>query len=1366
MSMTISYPPELPVSAARDEIVDALNRHQVIVVAGETGSGKTTQLPKMLAEVLGVADAEPGERGMIAHTQPRRIAARSVAERLAEELGTTIGDDVGYQVRFTDESSKKTRIKLMTDGILLAEIAGDPQLSRYSGIIIDEAHERSLNIDVLLGHVARLLPQRPDLKVVITSATIDPESFARHFATKDSAGELVPAPIIEVSGRTYPVEIRYRPVGEDPNDGADELDPASIPADVDMTSAVVDAVKELASEGPGDILVFFSGEREIRDAQQALNGVISSTPRLRNSEVLPLFGRLSMAEQHRIFAPGSKRRIVLATNVAETSLTVPGIRYVVDTGLARISRYSTRTKVQRLPIERISQASARQRSGRSGRVADGIAIRLYSEEDFESRPEFTDPEILRTNLASVILQMAAMKVIQTPDDIADFPFVQAPPARAVRDGVTLLRELGALTEPAQHNTGQQQQRQQQQGKPRGRRGRRGRGPQQPRGPLTRIGRDLARLPVDVRLGRMILEAAKHSAATEVLVIAAALSIQDPRERPSEESGNRAKAAELHARFADKKSDFTGLLNLWRYLQEQQRELSSSAFRRMCRAEFINYLRVREWQDLFEQLRKLVKPLRVSVPNRDVDPVNKHDAIHMALLSGLLSHIGSWDERKREYAGARGTRFSIFPGSALAQRKPEFAMAAELVETSRLWARTVAEFNPDWVEKVAPHLIKVSHSEPHWSRKQGAALIYEKVTLFGVTVVPRRRAQLSRLDRALARELFIRHALVEGDWDTHHAFFRRNLKRLREVEEMQTRMRRHDLLADDHALFDFYDQRIPEHVTDQRALDRWWKGARGENPHLLDFDPEKLLQADGEELDHDAYPQQWRVDDDLSLELRYAFDPTGAGRDGVYVRVPIVFLNQLSPEPFQWHVPGFRVELITALIRSLPKQVRKAFVPAPDVAQAAADALAEDFDPATDALLPSLELALRRLRGEVIPPGSWDLERVPDYLKPTFQVIGARGKILGDSKDLRALQAQLASQNRAAIASELGVSAEQLGEAKRRAGGKQAATNSGKQGGKSAPKPAPMPGPKANAATASGADTASSVWEQRGLTEWPADLPEQRFPHEVSATVRVRDITGYPGLTDLKNTAGITIYRSVAERTVGHRRGTIRLLALTVPSPQRYVMDHLTSREKIAFARTPHGNVDTFVKDAVYAAVDQLTPPQAPLDEAGFKALFNHVRGELIETTLGLIKSLEKTLASSNRIQARLDAITSNALADTVSDIRSQLRGLLYPGFVAAAGGHNVMHLPRYMEAIEKRLDKVEAGALTRDLENTDIIQDLEDAYDDALDAVPQGAAPSEKLLDIKWLLEEQRVSLFAQELGTARSVSPKRIRTALREAQH
>ncbi|MDR7293744.1 ATP-dependent helicase HrpA [Pseudoglutamicibacter albus] len=1380
MSMSISYPPELPVSAARDEIVEALTHHQVIVVAGETGSGKTTQLPKMLAEVLGVADAGPGERGMIAHTQPRRIAARSVAERLAEELGTSIGNDVGYQVRFTDESSKKTRIKLMTDGILLAEIAGDPQLSRYSGIIIDEAHERSLNIDVLLGHVARLLPERPDLKVVITSATIDPESFARHFATKDDACELTPAPIIEVSGRTYPVEIRYRPVGEDPNDGADELDPDSAAADVDMTSAVVDAVKELAAEGPGDILVFFSGEREIRDAQQALNGVIGSTPRLRNSEVLPLFGRLSMAEQHRIFAPGSKRRIVLATNVAETSLTVPGIRYVVDTGLARISRYSTRTKVQRLPIERISQASARQRSGRSGRVADGIAIRLYSEEDFESRPEFTDPEILRTNLASVILQMAAMKVIQTPDDIAEFPFVQAPPARAVRDGVTLLRELGTLTEPGQQdqsgrqNASQQNAGQQQQRKPRGRRGR---GSQRPRGPLTRIGRDLARLPVDVRLGRMILEAAKHSAATEVLVIAAALSIQDPRERPSEESGNRAKAAEMHSRFSDQTSDFTGLLNLWRYVQEQQRELSSSAFRRLCRAEFINFLRVREWQDLFEQLRKLVKPLRISVPNRDVDPVGKHDAIHMSLLSGLLSHIGSWDERKREYAGARGTRFSIFPGSALAKRKPEFAMAAELVETSRLWARTVAEFNPDWVEKLAPHIVKVSHSEPHWSRQQGAALIYEKVTLFGVTVVARRRAQLSRIDKALARELFIRHALVEGDWDTRHAFFRRNLRRLCEVEEMQTRMRRHDLLADDHALFDFYDQRIPANVSDQRALDRWWKGARGEDPHLLDFDPEKLLQADGERLDHDAYPQQWRVDDDLSLELRYAFDPTGTGRDGVYVRVPIVFLNQLSPEPFQWHVPGFRVELITALIRSLPKQVRKAFVPAPDVAHAAADALAESFDPATDALLPSLELVLRRLRGEVIPEGSWDWGRVPDYLKPTFQVIGSRGKVLGDSKDLGALQAQLASQNRAAIASELGVSAEQLGEVKRRAGGnqkqdatqKQGAGQRARSGGKQAPKPAgkpaPQPGPKPRPGTATGADKASSMWEQRGLTQWPTGLPENRFPHEVSASVRGRDITGYPGLSDRTDAVGVTIYRSEAERVTGHRRGTIRLLALTVPSPQRYVMDHLTSREKIAFARTPHGDVDTFVKDAVYAAIDQLTPPHAPLDEAGFTSLFNHVRGELIEATLGLIKSLEKTLASANRVQARLDSITSNALADTVSDIRSQLRGLLYPGFVAAAGGHNVMHLPRYMEAIEKRLEKVEAGALARDLENTDIIQELEDAYDDALDAVPQGAEPSEKLLDIKWLLEEQRVSLFAQELGTARSVSPKRIRTALREAQ-
>jgi ATP-dependent helicase HrpA len=871
MAMSITYPEALPVSARRDDIMEAIRENQVVIVAGETGSGKTTQLPKMLLE-LGLTQETTDARGrtrrrIVGHTQPRRLAARTVAERIADELQVKVGEEVGFQVRFTGEVSDRTQVKLMTDGILLAEIQHDQLLSKYSAIIIDEAHERSLNIDVLLGHLKRILPQRPDLKVIITSATIDPERFARHFGADSDH----PAPIIEVSGRTYPVEIRYRPLSPDDDDTGDELETKkpSESTDRDMTEAVCDAVVELSREPDGDILIFFSGEREIRDAAEALRSLTQKQVRLRGAEVLPLFARLSLAEQHKVFTPGAHRRIVLATNVAETSLTVPGIKYVIDTGVARISRYSHRTKVQRLPIERISQASANQRSGRCGRVSDGIAIRLYSQEDFESRPEFTDPEILRTNLASVILQMSSMGVVDHPSEVVDFPFVQPPEARAVNDGVTLLRELGAVGE----------------GK---------------RGNITRTGRDLSRLPVDVRLGRMILESAKRDCPTEVLVLAAALSLQDPRERPTEESGKRQRAQELHQRFIDDKSDFTGFLNLWRYVQEKQQELSSSAFRRLCKSEFINYLRVREWQDLFNQLRQLIKPMRIKVPNRDVDPVGKHDDIHRSLLSGLVSHIGLWDERKRDYAGARGTRFNIFPGSALFKKKPTWAMAAELVETSRLWARTVATFDPDWVEQVAPHLTKKSFSEPHWSRKQGACIAYEKITVFGVPIVERRPFQLSRVNPRLARELFIRHALVEGDWTTRHAFFQRNRARLRDVEELEARLRRRDLMVSDEDLFAFYDARIPNEVTDERSFDAWWKKTKTSQGRLLDFDPDHLVQADSDDLDQDAYPRTWPLGSTL-LDLRYEFDPTGAGADGVFVRVPVLFLNQLDLERFRWGV---------------------------------------------------------------------------------------------------------------------------------------------------------------------------------------------------------------------------------------------------------------------------------------------------------------------------------------------------------------------------------------------------------------------------------------------------------------------------------
>ncbi|HSU71894.1 MAG TPA: ATP-dependent RNA helicase HrpA, partial [Micrococcaceae bacterium] len=849
MTLTIHYPPELPVAERREDLMAAIAANQVTIIAGETGSGKTTQIPKMCLE-LGLA-----EKGLIGHTQPRRLAARTVAERIASELDVELGAEVGYQVRFTGHVGPQTRIKLMTDGILLAEIQRDRLLRRYSTIIIDEAHERSLNIDFILGYLKRILPKRPDLKVIITSATIDPERFAAHFAT--DAG---PAPIVEVSGRTYPVEIRYRPLsapasGEEDDDGGSD-DP--LEEDRDPLDAVCDAVDELSREAPGDVLIFFSGEREIRDAAEALRGRIPSNPRLRDAEILPLFARLSLAEQHAVFTPGKKRRIVLATNVAETSLTVPGIKYVIDPGTARISRYSHRTKVQRLPIERVSQASANQRSGRCGRVSDGICIRLYSEEDFAARREFTDPEILRTNLAAVILQMSAMGVAQGPKDVEDFPFVEPPESRAISDGVALLRELGAV------------------------------GPQ---GAITAVGRQLAQLPVDPRLGRMIIEAGQRGCAREVMILAAALTIQDPRERPQAESGKQQLAAEKHKRFVDENSDFTGYLNLWRYLQEKQKELSSTAFRRLCKAEFINYLRVREWQDLFTQLRQLAKPLGITlaggghpgghgagIPGGSadgIDPVGNHTGIHMSLLTGLLSHIGLYDQRKREYAGARGTRFAIFPGSALFKKSPDWVMAAELVETSRLWARVVAKFDPLWAEQVAPDLVKRSFSEPHWSKKMGSVMAYEKVTLYGVPIVPQRRINYGRIDPELSRELFIRHALVEGDWRTHHKFFSRNQALLAEVEEMETRMRRRDLRVDDETLFDFYDERVGAEVVSERHFDKWWKDARRDNPTLLDFDPDVVMAEDAAALDERAFPKVWQQGG-FDLPLSYEFHPTAPG----------------------------------------------------------------------------------------------------------------------------------------------------------------------------------------------------------------------------------------------------------------------------------------------------------------------------------------------------------------------------------------------------------------------------------------------------------------------------------------------------------
>ena len=1361
----ITYPEELPVSERREDIMNAIHDNQVVIIAGETGSGKTTQIPKMCLD-LGL-----GAKGLIGHTQPRRLAARSVAERIAEELGQKIGETVGYQVRFTSEVGEHSAIKLMTDGILLAEIQNDKLLRRYSTLIIDEAHERSLNIDFILGYIKRILPQRPDLKVIITSATIDPERFARHFSPsyvpgkgivdenlsaeeREIAEAILPddaPPIIEVSGRTYPVEIRYRPLDEEDYLGDDEIED-----DHDPTDGVLDAIKELSKEAPGDILIFFSGEREIRDAKDAIETMVAKSPRL-NYEVLPLYARLSLAEQHRVFSPGSRPRIVLATNVAETSLTVPGIKYVIDTGTARISRYSARTKVQRLPIERISQASANQRSGRCGRVSDGIAIRLYSEEDFNSRPEFTDPEILRTNLAAVILQMIAIGVVREPGDISRFPFVQPPASRSINDGVNLLRELGALTE-------------------RPRAPRKGRGKS---ATLTAIGRAMAAFPVDPRLARMIIEGSRRNCAKEMMVLAAALTIQDPRERPADV---RAEADAMHARFVDDTSDFSSFLLLWDYINEQQAALSSSQLRKLCHREYINYLRIREWQDLFAQLREMGRTANIHASSgRDINASAHEIDIHKSLLSGLLSHVGVKEEREkdskgrnrgpREYLGARGTKFAIFPGSGLFKKSPDWVLSAELVETSRLWARTNASIDPQWIEEIGKHLISVQYSEPHWSLSSGAAVAYAKGTLFGLTIYADRPVQYARVDAAAARELFIQSALVEGQWRTQHKFYLRNQRALAEVEELEARLRRRDLRVDDSVLFAFYDARIPAHVTDVRAFDKWWKQARLEDDNYLDFNPEKLINEEAADYDDSQFPRQWvqRTDSgELTLDLRYEYAPTAgiggartdaAKRDGVAVQVPILFLNQLSPEPFRWQIPGLRHELVTALIKSLPKAIRRNFVPAPDVARAACAALEEDYSPATDELIPSLALVLRRLRGVVVEPEAFNWDAVPEHLKMGFQVRNARNKILGEGKDLRALQQQLHKEIRGALADSLGASddtmAKMVALAQGGSGGSGTSAASAKKGAKNAQ----------GSTTAQAADAhGSQVREISGLTEFPADLfPNGEIPRKVQRIIATQAVNGYPALVDEETSVGLRIFPTEAEQLHAQRRGIIRLLQLQVPSPVRYVSEHLSHKEKIVFTQNPHGSIDELIRDCTVAALDHLVPHTPIFTHAEYSELYEHVRAELIETVFDVTKLVAEILSEATALKKAIKKATSLTTMHAVSDVKAQMENLVYPGFVAQTGYDQLVHLPRYLKAAQVRLTKLGPN-LHRDNQLMLTVQDLEDSYDNAVKSLPAGTIVPDALRRVNWMIEELRVSFFAQELGTAYTVSEKRIAKAQREA--
>jgi ATP-dependent RNA helicase HrpA len=1259
----VRYPPELPVSLARDELLAAVRDHQVVIVAGETGSGKTTQLPKICLE-LG-----RGLRGTIGHTQPRRIAARTVAERIAEELDTDLGQAVGYTVRFTDEVGPTTLVKVMTDGILLAEVQRDRLLTRYDTIIVDEAHERSLNIDFLLGYLKELLPRRPDLKVIVTSATIDPERFARHFGD---------APVVEVSGRTYPVEVRYRPL--DPDAGAEDADDDSSEPK-DQIQGICEAVEELAAEGDGDVLVFLSGEREIRDTADALRSRIQSSRLLRGTEVLPLYARLSAAEQHRVFQPHSGRRLVLATNVAETSLTVPGIRYVVDPGTARISRYSYRTKVQRLPIEPISQASANQRKGRCGRVADGICIRMYSEADFESRPEFTDPEILRTNLASVLLQMSALGL----GDVEAFPFVDPPDRRSVRDGVDLLHELGAL-DLAQ---------------------------QDPRRRLTPLGRRLAQLPIDPRLARMVLEADRLGCVREVMVVAAALSIQDPRERPVE---HQEAADALHARFADPTSDFLGWLQLWRYVHDQARELSSSAFRRLCKREFLNYLRIREWQDLVAQLRQLATSVDVTLNAEAVeDPIR----IHTALLAGLLSHVGvrdsvlnertTNDKRDRsEYLGARGAKFAIFPGSALFGKPPPWVMAAELVETSRLYARECARIEPEWVEPLAQHLVKRSYSEPHWEARRGSVVAVEKVTLYGVPIVAGRTVQYGRIDPDLSRELFIRHALVEGDWRTHHAFFAENRALLEDVEDLENRARRRDILVDNETLFAFYDARIPAAVVSAAHFDTWWKRARRENPDLLRFTPDLLLAESGTRVDPGDYPDTW-AQGDLELKLRYAFDP-GSPTDGVTVEIPIAVLNRVDADDFAWQVPGLRLELVTELIRTLPKQLRRLLVPAPDHAR---DALAHLL-PREEPLFDALERELGRQAGVPLPRNAWQLDRLPAHLRMTFRVLDGRGQMLAEGKDLDGLRRRLRPRQRESLAQ------------------------------------------------------AAAGLERTGLRTWPAHLPDGVLPRTFSRTVGTQTLAGFPALVDEgpPDRPGVAVRVLPTEADQAHAvvLGTRRLLLLNLASPARAVLGRLDNQAKLALASAPHPSPSALFDDCMAAAVDALVEEAGgPAWSAGaYAELLATVRSRLEAEVTRVVTLVARVLAAAADADRRLRGTTSLVLLPALTDVRAQVSHLVYPGFVAATGVPRLPDVVRYLRAATVRLDALPEHP-ERDRQLMWRLELVQQSYDAALAALPPGRAPGPELAGVRWMIEELRVSFFAQQLGTAYPVSEKRIQRVLTE---
>jgi len=1124
----------------------------------------------------------------------------------------------------------------MTDGILLAEIQNDRFLNQYSCLIIDEAHERSLNNDFILGYLKQLLPRRRDLKLIITSATIDVERFSKHFNN---------APIIEVSGRTYPVEVRYRPVVEED--------------DQDQLQGILNAVDELQAEGRGDILIFMNGEREIRDTAEALQ-----KQNLKHTEILPLFARLSAQEQNKIFHPSGLNRIVLATNVAETSLTVPGIKYVIDPGTARISRYSYRTKVQRLPIEPISQASANQRKGRCGRVSEGICIRLYSEEDFNSRPEFTDPEILRTNLASVILQMTALGL----DDIEAFPFVDAPDKRHIQDGIKLLEELGAF-ELVRTKSGEKRQ-------------------------LTAVGRQLSQLPVDPRLAKMLLGAVSQGALHEVMIIVAALSIQDPRERPQEK---QQASDEKHRRFADKKSDFLAFLNLWRYLQEQQKELSKNQFRRQCQKDFLNYLRIREWQDIYHQIRLTVREMGLPINSEQAE----YQQIHTALLSGLLSHIGLKEAEKQQYLGARNAHFAIFPNSVLFKKQPKWVIAAELVETSKLWGRMVAEIEPEWIEPLAEHLIKKSYSEPRWSKSRGVVIADEKVTLYGVPIVAARPVNYGAIDPTVSREIFIQSALVEGDWNTKHKFFKENQRLVREVEELEHKSRRRDILVDDRTLFEFYDQRIGTEVVSQKHFDTWWKKAQQKDPELLNFERSFLINDDAEQVSKLDFPNFWHQGN-LKLKLTYQFEP-GSDADGVTVHIPLPLLNQVEMTGFDWQIPGLREELVIALIKSLPKSYRRNFVPAPNYAQA----FLSRAVPLEKPLLDTLIYELRRMTGVTVEAEHWNWEQIPSHLKMTFRVVDENGKKIAESMNLDELKFNLKDRVQESISA-----------------------------------------------------VADDGIEQSGLHIWSfADLPQCYEQKQRGFSVKA-----FPAIVDEKDAVGIKLFETEFEQAVAMQQGLRRLLLLNVPSPIKYLHEKLPNKAKLGLYFTPFGRVLDLIDDCIACAVDKLIADFGGFvwDEAGFEKLRDFVRENLNEVTVDIAQKVEQILSLNHVLNQRLKGKMDFTMAFAFSDIKAQLSGLIYPGFVQKSGYDRLPDLQRYLQAIDKRIDKL-AQDVNRDRAAMLRVEQVQQAYQQLLAKLPKSKPISDEVAEIRYMIEELRVSLFAQQLGTKYQVSDKRILNVINE---